>query len=367
MRLQDRLNGKMYIIIDEMSMLGQRMFTWIDRRLKQATAKHDQPFGGISIILIGDFAQLPPVGDRLLFNAPNITINDSCDHAYLLYRQFKTVVILKRILRQDSSTAEFKQLLCNLRDGNIDHNMWQRLLARSPQNALNSTQFDDAIYLFFDKQSVAECNYKHLQALGTPIAKIEAINSDHAAQASTTDDAGGLEAVIYITKQSKVMLTSNLWQQAGLCNGATGVVKEILYATNQSPPSLPISVLVEFEKYAGPAFIADHPKWVPIPPITFEWTTTRKHSRRQLPLRLCYAMTIHKSQGQTLHRAIIDIGEKERTAGLTFVALSRLKRLDNAIIQPMTYERLVSISKSKQMATRIKEEQYLQHLHDATL
>lgn len=52
-----------YIIVDEMSMLGQRTMEWVDRRLRQASGYKDTPFGGHSVILIGDFAQLPPVGD----------------------------------------------------------------------------------------------------------------------------------------------------------------------------------------------------------------------------------------------------------------------------------------------------------------
>ena len=59
----------------------------------------------------------------------------------------------------------------------------------------------------------------------------------------------------------------------------------------------------------GPPFITEYPKYVPIPPVTYEWTTNIRHSRRQLPIRLCYAMTIHKSQGQTLEKAVIDLGD----------------------------------------------------------
>ena len=92
----------------------------------------------------------------------------------------------------------------------------------------NHSDFENATHLFFDKQSVAECNLTHLQILSSPIAKIEAVNSDHAAQVTSSDDAGGLDSVIYISKHSKVMLTSNLWQQTGLCNGATGTVQDII-------------------------------------------------------------------------------------------------------------------------------------------
>ena len=366
MRLQERMKYKKYIIIDEMSMLGQRSFTWIDNRLRQATAQYDKPFGGISIILIGDFAQLPPIGDRLLFNNPNVTSHESNDHGYLLYTQFKTVVKLKQILRQDSATNDFKDLLLAIRNGNITHDIWQSLLSRSPTNVSNLSDFNNATHLFFDKLSVAECNLRYLQTLNTPVAKIEAVNSDHTAQVTTSDEAGGLDSVVYIAKHSKVMLTSNLWQQTGLCNGATGIVQDIIYANNQNPPLLPISVLVEFAKYKGPAFIPDHPTWVPIPPVTFEWTTIHRHSRRQLPLRLSYAMTIHKSQGQTLHKAVIDIGDKERTAGLTFVALSRLQKFSDIIIQSMSFQRLKSISRSKHITARLNEEERLQDLHDKT-
>ena len=127
------------------------------------------------------------------------------------------------------------------------------------------------------------------------------------------------------------------------------------YTKNENPPLLPVSVLVEFIKYNGPPFIPEHPTWVPIPPVTFEWTTTRRHSRRQLPLRLSYAMTIHKSQSQTLDKAVIDIGDKERTAGL--VALSRLRKLTDIFIKPMTFQRLESISSSKQIKNRLNEEE----------
>ena len=182
MRLQDRMKGKKYIIIDEMLMLGQRTFTWIDKRLRQATAKYDKPFGGMSIILIGDFAQLPPVGDKTLFSNPSIINNESNDHGYILYKQFQTVVQLKKILRQDSNTDGFRQLLLALRNGNITNEIWKTLLTRSPSRVINCQEFESATHLFFDKQSVAECNLKHLQKLGNPIAKIEAINSDYSAK-----------------------------------------------------------------------------------------------------------------------------------------------------------------------------------------
>ena len=110
-------------------MLGQNTFSWIDKQ--QATACYDQPFGAMSIILIGDFTHLPPVGDRLLFMKPSLRNHESSDHGYLLYKQFQIVVKLNQILRQDSSTIHFRELPSGICNGNISHDMWQTFISQS--------------------------------------------------------------------------------------------------------------------------------------------------------------------------------------------------------------------------------------------
>ena len=157
------------------------------------------------------------------------------------------------------------------------------------------------------------------------------------------------------------MLTSNLWPEVGLCNGAVGRVHQIVYNEGQHPPDLPVAVIVHFEKYAGPPFIHKHPKCIPVPPITFEWGYTNNLSRQQLPLQTSYAITIHKSQGQTLQKAIIDIGKSEHAPGTTFVAISRLPRLISCgLIMPMPFQRLQSISCGRNFLSRIQEQTRLQ-------
>ena len=65
--LQMRFKNKLCIIIDEISMLGQKTFSGVDKRLHQATGALHEPLGGLSMLLFGDFAQLPPVADRPLY------------------------------------------------------------------------------------------------------------------------------------------------------------------------------------------------------------------------------------------------------------------------------------------------------------
>ena len=138
------------------------------------------------------------------------------------------------------------------------------------------------------------------------------------------------------------MLTANLWQEVGLCNGAAGTVLKILYQQDHCPPNLPIAVIVKFYNYAGPSFLAEFPNSTSIPPITFEWESNgQKLSRQQIPLQLRYAITIHNCQGQTLHQAVLDLGKRELAACSTYVALSRLPQLQCCIIEPMPFELLL--------------------------
>lgn len=143
------------------------------------------------------------------------------------------------------------------------------------------------------------------------------------------------------------MLTMNLWTGVGLCNGATGTVIDFIYADNQQPPDLPEAFIVKFDNYRGPSISESISSCVPICPITVSsQTLDGLHERQQLLLKLAWAITISKSQGLTLPKAWIDIGKTERTTGVSYVAISRVRTLPSCIIEPMTLERLKSIKKS---------------------
>ena len=177
----------------------------------------------------------------------------------------------------------------------------------------------------------------------------------------------GLQPSIFLAKGAKVMLTINLWASVGLCNGATGTVVDIIYATNHQPPDLPIAVLVKFDDYRGPSFSTDLPSCVPICPITVSAQSLEGvHERQQLPLRLAYALTIHKTQGLTLSKAWVDIGKSEKTPGIAYVAISRVKTLSSLVIEPMTFERLTSIKSSATLQYKLEEESRLHHIAEST-
>ncbi len=367
-RLQDSHNDIDYIIIDEYSMLGQVTFGWIDKRCKQATGCNDRVFGGKSLILTGDPGQLPPVADKPLYHAkPSNAVGEQGYQAYHLFDKVVKLTVNQRVQGMTSEQIQFRDLLLRLRKGESTVKDWKLLLTRQPSNVTNLCDFEDATRLFYSNEQVANYNHEQLTKLEHPIAHINARHSSALAKKISSDDMSGLEPVVFLAKGARVMLTMNLWASVGLCNGATGTVVDIIYQNNHQPPDLPIAVIVEFENYRGPVFNENQPLCIPICPITVtSQTELGIHERQQLPVRLAWALTIHKSQGLTLPKAWIDIGKSERTAGVSYVAISRVKTLASCVIEPMTYERLTSLKSSANLQYRLEEESRLDHLAQTT-
>ena len=114
---------------------------------------------------------------------------------------------------------------------------------------------------------MTEYNLQKLQSLHTPTARINAIHYDTAASSASPDDARGQHPIVVLATQSHVMLIAHIWQDVGLCNGASGGIRHFLYEAFHRPPDLPIATIVDFDNYSGPPFLHDHPNCVPIPPL----------------------------------------------------------------------------------------------------
>ena len=130
-----------------------------------------------------------------------------------------------------------------------------------------------------------------------------------------------------------------------------------------TPDCAPETIIIHFPNYTGPQFFLDENKknWIPINPLVI-YSKEAGASRRQFPIRLAYAMTSHKTQGETLHKGIVDIGKNEKNLGSTFVQLSRFKKLTDFLIRPFPFSRLQKIGDSKCLAPRMKEEKRLNEL-----
>ena len=144
------------------------------------------------------------------------------------------------------------------------------------------------------------------------------------------------------------MLTSNLWVSAGLVNGSLGQVVDIFYKSQHHNK-------VNFQKYIGPTWDTNNPTFLPVPPI-------QRGGRTQIPLKMAWALTIHKSQGMTLPKATIDISTMERQ-GLTFTALSRVPSLKDLHISPaFSYDHSKRMQDNPHVNVRKNAETLLQSL-----
>lgn len=279
------------------------------------------------------------------------------------YQSFSKSVVLTQVMRQagqDPEQVRFREILLRLRDAQVTIDDWQHLMTRSLACITNMEPYKDALHLFPTTDTVAKYNVTKLHQNSQPIAKINAVHKGHNANKASSDDAGGLEPVIHLAHDARVMLISNLWVESGLVNGSMGTVQAICYPTG-GPPSLPTAVMVRFDSYSGPTLPDGS---VPIVPIRRSWSSSGKScSRLQIPLKLAWAITIHKAQGLTLNKVVIDIGSREFSTGLTFVACSRVRYLTDLIFQPpFDYDRLTSLSKSCRLHERQLEDQRLHSL-----
>lgn len=116
-QLQDKLKGIKYIIIDEYSVIGQKMFEWIYRKLKQSSGLMDTGFGGFSIILVGDIAQLSPVLDKPL-HCP-VSEDPMTMMGFFAFRTIDHVAKLEQNVRASlaDDRHEFRELLLRLHYG----------------------------------------------------------------------------------------------------------------------------------------------------------------------------------------------------------------------------------------------------------
>ena len=264
-KLQHSFSTIKYIIIDEMSMVGRKTLGQVDRRLRQAFPHHAQEvFGGCSCLLFGDFGQLPPAMDLPLYTIDSRT--ELSDLGRAAYQTFQQAVVLDQVMRQtgkDPQQVQFRKIPLRLRDAKVTVADWNCLMTQTPTQVQDLSPFATALHLIPTVEAVVEYNVAQLHASGQPIATINAVHTGPNAAKAPADDAGGLEAAICLAKSARVMLTSNLWVDVGLVNGAMGTVQDICYRTG-GPPDLPIAVMVHFDSYSGPTF---HNDTVPITPL----------------------------------------------------------------------------------------------------
>ena len=220
--------------------------------------------------------------------------------------------------------------------------------------------FTGTVHLMATYTMEDDHNMGMLKTLGVPVYKIKASHAGgRKAEMAKTNEAG-LPKSLVIAPGARVMLRTNLWTKMGLTNGSMGVVTGVIAAENDTMPKC---VLVRFPDYKGPAVIPGDPCVVPVPPFTSKFGTDKSLMRTNIPLSLAWAITIHKSQGQTYDRAAVDLGNKELSLGLTYVAISRVKKASGLLmIGNYSEDRVMGINRNPKHQERRDAESWLDSL-----
>ena len=166
--------------------------------MQESTGFHDKLFGGKSLILIGDPAQLPPVGDKPLYHSyPSNKIAEQGHYAYRFFHKVVKLTVKQRVQGESLHPKEFRGLLSRLRTGDSSLQDWHLLLERSPDKVTNIAQFENATRLFFTNQDVAEFNYQQLKNVANPPACIQAHHSSAYAKKLSSEDMSALQPILF--------------------------------------------------------------------------------------------------------------------------------------------------------------------------
>ncbi|GFT70693.1 ATP-dependent DNA helicase PIF1 [Nephila pilipes] len=288
-----------HLIVDEISMVDGEFFQKLEK-IARIVRKNDKPFGGIQLILSGDFLQLPPVskkGQNRLFCFQSDAWRNSID----------VNIELHMVKRQNDKN--FINILHDVRRGRCSRDVVEKLKAthkhQIDKNGILATK------LSTHKDDVDILNNSHLENLPGQLRMYHAVDSCPELARFMSSHCHVLEK-IELKIGAQVMLTKNLDLQRGLVNGARGVVTGF----DTGKEKLPIVKFV-----CGIEQVVNYEKWTVRAPSGIVLM------RKMLPLQLAWAMSIHKSQGMTLDCVEVSLG-RVFECGQAYVALSRARSLE---------------------------------------
>jgi len=323
--------NKDYILIDEISMVSSDLLTMIDLRLREL--RHtDKPFGGLSVIALGDLYQLPPVGQYPVYNRP--TMSGGALHAWRAHFLIKE---LTHNFRAEDDPV-WTSLLRRLRVGDKSHWPADSALLRSRLFPSGTIPADLPAFYATRKEVRAHTTMKLREAkkAGTKydvhkarylkVGQGEFTGDAKQHRHVDDEDCGGLPHRLYLAKGFPVMLRHNIDADDGLVNGATGDVTshdldEGWVGVKFRNPLVGASKRKRFREDVLP----DGSLKIRLSYSEFEGKFGQTVAAVQFPLVNAWAMTIHKAQGRTELRIRLCLGKTMRRDGLAYVGLSRCK------------------------------------------
>ncbi len=301
--LHKRFKSTDILIIDEISMLHSYRLDMVDRVLRVIRDRQDVPFGGIQIVLCGDFFQLPPI-ER---NSKNTHF---AFQAAVWEEMQLQVCYLDRVYRQ--ADDPLLKILQEIRSGQVSEEMGELLMERgdvTPPDTITPTR------LYTHNIDVDQQNAIELAKIPGAPKIFQMTSTGKKPHVVTLKKYCLAPEELQLKIGAQVMFVKNNFQE-GYVNGTLGTVVEFVN-------DVPIVQTAEGKNITVPME---------------SWAMTVGDSQvaqiSQFPLRLAWAITVHKSQGMTLDAVSVDLS-KSFVSGMGYVALSRVRSLDGLYITGM--------------------------------
>lgn len=294
--IRDKYNRCDILIIDEVSMLHGYYLDMVERACRWVR-RNDLPFGGLQVILVGDLFQLPPVSRD----------GDEPDYVHQSEAWLKADLKVCYLTEQHRQGADDKllTLLRAMRAGDFTDEQRSWLEERQQASA------DDSITrLFTHNADVDALNHRKLEELNRQIRTYRMDSSGDGYKIQAMKRGILAPETLYLSEGAEVMFVANNWDE-GYVNGTRGVITG--FAGNDPMVETVDGKKVIVEKHSWKAY-NDQGQYVVAEVV-------------QYPLRLAWAVTIHKSQGMSLDSAEIDLS-RAFAPGMGYVALSRVRSLD---------------------------------------
>ncbi|WP_277051111.1 AAA family ATPase [Ruania albidiflava] len=309
------------LVVDEVSMVRADLFDMLTAALERFGPRPGDPLGGVQLVLVGDLHQLPPVvtsRDATYFSTRYATPYFFSADSYRA-EQLPTVE-LTTVFRQ-AGDDRLTAILNSLREGALLGHAMAELNARTDPD-FQPPPGELWVTLTPTNRLASSRNKQRLAQLDTP---------EHLSTAVRTGDLTSLEqpadAVLHLKVGAQVMMLTNDPADRWV-NGTLGQVEHI--ARDESGE---LSVALTFTDGSA-AEVSPH-TWEATRPVAGDGGLRHEvvGTFTQLPLRLAWAITIHKSQGQTLEKAVVDLTGGTFSAGQVYVALSRCRSLAGLVLR----------------------------------
>lgn len=299
------------LIIDEISMVRADYFDMMSRALSRA--KHNlEPFGGTQVVMFGDLFQLPPV----IQDADTEVLGSYSTGFFFSSDAFRALtpksIELSRVFRQ--ADHHFVDLLNNVRHASSVHEALERLNERVREG--ESSDDGPAVTIVPSNRLADAVNAAKLASLNREVYEVQAeVEGDLSLQDYK------VPAVIRFAVGAQVMMAVNSEEYV---NGTTGVITAIDARTNE------VEIEIDDNAQKRRVYVEPH-RWE-------VWRKTREEAVlvgaiTQLPFRLAWAITVHRSQGQTFDKVVFDRDRGMFDSGQLYVALSRCRTLEGLTLR----------------------------------